>query len=169
MQDHSYKRHIAKAITWRIVGTIDTIILSWIITGNPMLGMQIGAVEFFSKILLYYAHERVWFKVNLNKHGKLRESRKRHLAKTISWRIVGSVSTMLLAWVITGNSFSGIKIGLAEVVTKMLLYYFHERTWYKIGFGLDERRRRKKADGAKDTINTSKGIPILINTQLTEQ
>ncbi len=140
MRDHSYKRHIAKSITWRIVGTIDTIILSWIITGDPMLGMQIGGVEFFAKMLLYYIHERVWFKINLDKHGTLRESRKRHLAKTISWRMVGSITTMLLAWFISGNPFAGIKIGLAETVTKMLLYYFHERTWYKIGFGLDRRR-----------------------------
>lgn len=161
MKDYSYKRHVAKALTWRIVGTIDTVILAWIITGNPMLGMQIGAVEFFSKILLYYAHERVWYKVNLSKHRKIGESKKRHLAKTISWRMVGSVSTMLLAWFITGNPSAGIKIGLAEVVTKMALYYFHERTWYRIGFGLDERRKRKAA--AKNTLAESKEIPVSIN------
>ena len=141
MKDHSYKRHIGKSITWRIVGTFDTIILSWIITGNPMIGMQIGAAEFFFKMLLYYIHERVWFKINLDKFGKLRESRKRHLAKTVSWRFVGSVSTILLAWLISGNPFAGIKIGVAETVTKMLLYYLHERAWYKIAFGLDERKR----------------------------
>ncbi len=144
MKDHSYKRHIAKSITWRIIGTIDTIILSWIITGDPMIGMQIGAVEFFSKMLLYYIHERVWFKINLDKHGKLRESRKRHLAKTVSWRVVGSISTMLLAWLISGNPFAGIKIGLAETVTKMILYYLHERAWYKIAFGLDRKKKYRK-------------------------
>ena len=40
MQDNSRKRHIAKAITWRIVGTIDTIILSWIISGDPLIGLE---------------------------------------------------------------------------------------------------------------------------------
>ena len=54
-------------------------------------------------------------------------SRKRHIAKTITWRIVGTVDTILLSWLISGNPMMGVKIGLAEVVTKMALYYFHER------------------------------------------
>jgi uncharacterized membrane protein len=56
------KRHIAKTITWRIVGTIDTIVLAWFITGNPLTGFKIGGVELISKMLLYYAHERVWYR-----------------------------------------------------------------------------------------------------------
>ena len=58
----SYKRHLAKTITWRIVGTIDTIILSWLITGNLSIGLAIGGVEVISKMILYFAHERVWYK-----------------------------------------------------------------------------------------------------------
>lgn len=56
------KRHIAKTITWRIIGTIDTIILSWIITGNLAVGMTIGGVEVITKMVLYFLHERVWYK-----------------------------------------------------------------------------------------------------------
>lgn len=55
-------RHILKTVTWRIVGTIDTIVLSWIITGNFTLGLKIGGVEVITKMILYYLHERVWFK-----------------------------------------------------------------------------------------------------------
>jgi len=58
----TYKRHIAKTITWRLVGTIDTILLTWIITGNPLTGFKIGGVELISKMILYYAHERIWYK-----------------------------------------------------------------------------------------------------------
>lgn len=58
----AHKRHIAKTITWRIVGTLDTMIISWIITGNWKWGIAIGGVEVFSKIFLYYIHERVWYK-----------------------------------------------------------------------------------------------------------
>jgi uncharacterized membrane protein len=60
----SRKRHILKTITWRLVGTLDTIILSWFITGNPITGVKIGGLELFSKMVLYYAHERVWYKSN---------------------------------------------------------------------------------------------------------
>lgn len=51
-----------KTITWRIVGTIDTIILSWLITGQWQLGLAIGGVEVITKMVLYYLHERVWYK-----------------------------------------------------------------------------------------------------------
>lgn len=58
----SYKRHIAKTISWRIIGTLDTMILSWIITGSWKLGLTIGGVEVVTKMALYYLHERVWYK-----------------------------------------------------------------------------------------------------------
>ena len=141
MKDSSQKRHIAKTITWRIVGTIDTIILSWIISGNPMVGLKIGMAEVITKMLLYYFHERVWFKINLTKEGKVLESKKRHLAKTITWRFIGTMDTMLLAWLISGNPLTGLKIGFAEVITKMLLYYLHERVWYKLDYGLEQRKK----------------------------
>ena len=140
MKDHSQKRHIAKTITWRLVGTIDTIILSWIISGNPIIGLKIGMAEMLTKMLLYYFHERAWFKINLTKEGKVLESKKRHLAKTVTWRFIGTIDTMLLAWFISGNPLTGLKIGFAEVITKMILYYFHERVWYKMDFGLDQRK-----------------------------
>lgn len=143
MRDSSQKRHIAKTITWRIVGTIDTIILSWIISGNPLVGLKIGMAELLTKMLLYYFHERVWFKINLTKEGKVLESKKRHIAKTVTWRFIGTIDTMLLAWIISGNPLTGLKIGFAEVITKMLLYYLHERVWYKMDFGLEQRKNNQ--------------------------
>jgi adenylylsulfate kinase len=55
-------RHILKAITWRVVGTIDTVLLGWLITGNLELGLKIGGVEVVTKMVLYYVHERIWYK-----------------------------------------------------------------------------------------------------------
>ena len=135
MATSSYKRHLAKTITWRIVGTIDTIVLSWIITGNPLTGLKIGGAEVITKMVLYYFHERLWFNIGV------KESKKRHLLKTITWRIIGTLDTILLSWFISGNPLTGLKIGAAEVVTKMILYYFHERSWYRINFGLDQRNK----------------------------
>lgn len=140
MKDSSQKRHIAKTITWRIVGTIDTILLSWIISGDPLVGLKIGGAEVITKMLLYYLHERVWFKINLTKEGIVLESKKRHIAKTITWRFIGTMDTMLLAWIISGNPLTGLKIGFAEVITKMILYYLHERVWYKMDYGLEQRK-----------------------------
>ena len=58
------KRHILKTITWRIVGTLDTFLLSWLITGSIKLGAAIGAVEVITKMVLYYLHERAWYKLS---------------------------------------------------------------------------------------------------------
>lgn len=139
----SYKRHIAKSITWRIIGTADTILLAWLISGDPLTGLQIGFAEVVTKMLFYYLHERVWFKIRagITKNG---DSKKRHIAKTVTWRIVGTLDTMILAWIISGNPVVGLKVGGAEVVTKMILYYFHERGWYKIDYGLEKRKERKR-------------------------
>jgi uncharacterized membrane protein len=49
----SYKRHLLKTITWRIVGTIDTMILGWLVTGDIKLGLAIGGFEVLTKMLLY--------------------------------------------------------------------------------------------------------------------
>ena len=64
-KDPSVKRHLAKTITWRIVGTMDTMIIGWLITGNPITGLKIGGIELITKMILYFLHERIWFKMNL--------------------------------------------------------------------------------------------------------
>ena len=64
-KDPSVKRHVAKTITWRIVGTLDTMVIGWLITGNPVTGLKIGGIEMFTKMILYFIHERIWFKLNL--------------------------------------------------------------------------------------------------------
>lgn len=97
MKDPSVKRHAAKTITWRLVGTLDTIVLSWLITGDAFLGLQIGLAEILTKMLLYYLHERIWFNVALEKVN----SNWRHISKTVTWRIVGTIDTILLAWIIS--------------------------------------------------------------------
>jgi len=58
----NYKRHIAKTVTWRIVGTLDTIIISGLITGSWEAGLAIGGIEIISKMVLYFLHERLWYR-----------------------------------------------------------------------------------------------------------
>jgi uncharacterized membrane protein len=58
----SYKRHIAKTISWRIIGTLDTMILSAIITNSWTIGLTIGGIEVITKMILYFLHERAWYK-----------------------------------------------------------------------------------------------------------
>jgi uncharacterized membrane protein len=49
-----------KAVTWRIIGTIDTMVISYFITGKVSVALSIGSIEVFTKMVLYYFHERLW-------------------------------------------------------------------------------------------------------------
>ena len=66
----SKKRHILKTITWRVIGTIDTMLLGWLISGDPMIGLKVGGLELITKMVLYYFHERAWYGYRPNKKKK---------------------------------------------------------------------------------------------------
>ncbi len=63
----NHLRSLAKAISWRVTGTLDTIAVSLIITGRLKLALSIGGVELLTKTFLYYAHERVWNRLSFGK------------------------------------------------------------------------------------------------------
>lgn len=65
----------------------------------------------------------------------IKEGVKRSLAKTISWRVIGTLDTVLISYVVTGGLKMALSIGGVELVSKMVLYFFHERTWNKIKWG----------------------------------
>lgn len=56
----SHLRSILKGVTWRVLGTLDTMIISYLITGNWKFALSIGGIEVISKLVLYYLHERAW-------------------------------------------------------------------------------------------------------------
>src|SRR5690625_2832764 len=140
MEKDSNKRSFAKSVTWRFVGAIDTAIISWFLTGDPMSGLHMGYADALSKILFFYIHERiwdrVWTKTNPKKHTKFAEitgleqkdtkKRRIHLIKAVTWRVFSSALTVLLGWIILNDPLTGLKIGLLEVFTKIFLYYLHE-------------------------------------------
>jgi uncharacterized membrane protein len=64
-----------KAITWRVIGTIDTMIISYFITGRITVALSIGSIEVFTKMILYYFHERLWSHIHrLKLKGWLRKN-----------------------------------------------------------------------------------------------
>lgn len=65
----------------------------------------------------------------------MEEKAYRSVVKTISWRVLGTLDTIIISYLITGSLAMAASIGSIEVVTKMILYYFHERVWNKLNFG----------------------------------
>ncbi len=56
----SHARSLAKAFSWRIVATLTTTLISWVVTGRLDAALTIGSIEFVLKFLIYYLHERAW-------------------------------------------------------------------------------------------------------------
>ena len=120
------------------------------ITGDLDEGLTISGITTFTKLVWYYLHERWWFE------SSVADSNMRHIIKTFSWRGVGTLDTILFGWLITGNPFTGLKIGGIETASKMVLYFAHEKLWYKINFGLNRRKKTKRIKKHKTQGNVSK-------------
>lgn len=69
MADKHY-RSLIKAISWRLTGSVDTMIISFLITGRLKWALTISGVELFTKVGLYYLHERIWDKISI---GRIKE------------------------------------------------------------------------------------------------
>ena len=65
-----------------------------------------------------------------------REAHSRSMAKAVSWRVLGSLDTFLLSWLFTSSVKAASAIAITEVLTKMVLYYFHERAWSSVNWGV---------------------------------
>ena len=62
------------------------------------------------------------------------ELKKRTLVKTMTWRVTASLTTFLIAWMLTGDLLIGVSIGSIEAIAKIFLYYYHERIWNNINW-----------------------------------
>lgn len=68
--------------------------------------------------------------------------KRRHIAKTISYRVVSTLIGFLIMWLISGSVKVGAAFGVAELIYKPIQYYIHERIWYKwIKYGLKTDRK----------------------------
>ena len=65
-------------------------------------------------------------------------TKKRHIAKALTWRIVGSILTSITIYVVSGNLNVSVGAGIADSVIKIFAYYFHERLWYKTKWGVNK-------------------------------
>ncbi|MEQ9403489.1 MAG: DUF2061 domain-containing protein [Cyclobacteriaceae bacterium] len=141
------KRHIAKTITWRILASTTTFILTLVFFKESpdatSKALGVVALESVIKMILYYYHERLWF---IRQFG-LRSS-VRHLLKTITWRAIASASTFVIAFLIFKDDPFALEkasgIAVVETIIKMILYFLHERIWYRQDLGLDRRKENNE-------------------------
>lgn len=134
----SHLRSLLKGISWRIVATFDTVLVvalvTWLLDGKANIegAIKIGASEFVIKFLVYYGHERIW--EHFRTSDGLQKSRT--LKKAISWRIIATSLTFILAGTVL-NEFgtTALVITIIEFFSKFILYYIHERMWLRLPLG----------------------------------
>lgn len=133
----SHLRSILKGISWRIVATVDTILVVLLVTclmGNCSLefAFSIAFIEFFLKLAVYYFHERIWQRAL--RDGKV--TQRETLYKSISWRLIATAMTFIISGTIL-DSFGEVALYIAiiELFTKFVFYYLHERIWLKLPLG----------------------------------
>ncbi|MEO7357968.1 MAG: DUF2061 domain-containing protein [Ignavibacteria bacterium] len=152
---HSHKTSFLKSVSWRVIGTLDTILLSWLFTGQLSTALKIGGIELFTKIFLYYLHERIWISLKIGKTKVISEKgivsyedkHSRSFVKGISWRIVGTLDTIIIAFFVTGDYRKAFEIGFTEVFTKLILFYLHERLWMRITkTGIDQSDKKNSLE-----------------------
>lgn len=64
------------------------------------------------------------------------ETKKRSIIKSVSWRILSTLTTILIVFIVTKNKSFAISIGAFEMIIKILVYYFHERVWLNYSWGV---------------------------------
>jgi uncharacterized membrane protein len=138
----SHSRSIAKGVSWRFFATLDTILLSYLFTSSIGNSLKIGGTELFTKIFLFYLHERLWSKLHIGTRKVMKDGVEvweelhwRSVVKGISWRIVGTTDTIIIATFFTGDFSKALSIGATELITKIALFWLHERVWMKIKWG----------------------------------
>ncbi len=128
-------RSVTKGISWRAVASFDTFVLSYIIFGNVAHASAIAGFELLTKVVLFFLHERLWNIIKAGRRANGTVAPWRSLVKSISYRFWGSIDTTVLSYIVTGDLTFSFVLSGTEVVTKIILYYFHERLWSKIKWG----------------------------------
>ena len=149
--NESVLRSLLKSFSWRIIAISDTILTVLLITcvfGDCSLknALTIGFLEFLIKLVAYFIHERIWLSIQFEKRFGVT----RTIYKTLSWRVLATVVTFIIAGeILSTKDNAALYIAVIEVFTKSLLYYMHERLWLILPLG-------KLRTIAKNTIYAKK-------------
>ena len=135
--NESVLRSLLKSFSWRIIAISDTILSVLLITcvfGDCSLknALTIGFLEFLIKLVAYFVHERIWLSIQFEKRFGVT----RTIYKTLSWRVLATVVTFIIAGeILNSKDNAALYIAGIEVFTKSLLYYMHERLWLTLPLG----------------------------------
>lgn len=132
------RRTLAKVISWRIIQTFSHTINGFIVSGSWIIGLNIAGWALLVNSILFWVHERAW-----NKWAWARTVSKkifseqwgRSISKTVSWRILITISNFVIPLIVTGNLVMSLGFLSLATLVNMLLYWTHERGWNYVTWG----------------------------------
>lgn len=139
-------RALVKTISWRFVASVMTIAIIYGFSKNIVAAVSIVGIEFFTKTLLYWAHEKGWALIDKPQKG----SKLRSLIKTATWRVVASIDTLILVLLVTKEPVWAGLTAIIKSVSMTIAYFLHERLWnrsYKMNVTLDLHAHTTYSDG----------------------
>lgn len=131
----SQKRIVAKTITFKILAMSVAYATALFFTGSKQTALFVMLANSATTLIGFYLHEKVWNNCYWSiVDGK--DSSKRTLVKTITYKVwIFTVGT-LTKWAIVGNFMAALNIGITKNIITAVIYYFHERIWQKIKWGI---------------------------------
>src|SRR5258706_4144995 len=130
----SNSRSIVKALSYRILGSVATAVIYFVLTRNAGMSLGAGALDSIVKIGMYFVHERLWNLIDYGR-GVDADATTRSIAKAMSYRVLGSASTALIFYVLSRDAKLSLGGGLVDSVLKIGVYFIHERLWNHISYG----------------------------------
>ena len=144
------RRSVVKALTWRVLASLDTVIIAYFVTGGQWdQALAIGGFEVITKMIIYFFHERAWNRTKWGKkvgdvpNAKTADRKRRSVVKATTWSILGSLDTFILAQLFTKSIKHASSIAIIELFTKPVLYFIHERFWNQLMWGKREFEQAK--------------------------
>jgi uncharacterized membrane protein len=135
----THLRSISKVISWRILLTTSHVINGFIVSGSWLTGLQIAALATIINSFIFWAHERSWNFVQWNRKPNdnilFHEGQPRTISKSVTWRILITISNFVIPFIMTGSWGSAAAfLGIATLVN-IAIFYGHERVWNRISWG----------------------------------
>ena len=132
------RRTLAKVISWRVIQTFSHTINGFIVSGSWAIGLNIAGWALLINSILFWVHERLWNKwqwARVISKKIFSERYTRSISKTLSWRILITISNFVIPFIVTGNLIMSLSFLSLATLVNMALYWAHERGWNYVTWG----------------------------------
>jgi uncharacterized membrane protein len=136
MMPDTHKRTIIKTISYRVINTLVTFLMTFLLFGvSAALAGSVALAQIVLGSTIFYLYDRVWLRVSWAREN-IHEDVKRSIVKTIGYRLIVLCAGFVIArLILTSSNETAVWWTITLMVLSMMFYYVHERIWLKIKWG----------------------------------